>query len=116
MSKRSISSISIPKRRLQWQMLIYSSGGTRLRDVAEQSPSNIFKYYGYLEKEGRIAGLCFERHDMTLRDAKRNGVHLDIDQIVKGVESGLDHLHRLGIVHVCSRYDFLMNQLKPLSE
>ncbi len=61
---------------------------------------NICRYYGYIEKDGRIAGLCFEHHDQTLDEYKASGGQLDVDPIVEGVRSGLDHLHGLGIVHV----------------
>ncbi|TFY65457.1 hypothetical protein EVG20_g5575 [Dentipellis fragilis] len=60
---------------------------------------NICIYYGYIAENSFLTGLCFEKYEKTLYEAIKNGDAVDGPRILEGVQSGLDHLHALGLVH-----------------
>ncbi|KAK0701102.1 hypothetical protein B0T21DRAFT_134482 [Apiosordaria backusii] len=72
---------------------------------------NIATYLGCQVSDGRITGLCFARYQRTLmkevnprRLMKRNlrsdrQGRKDYSSVLAGVESGVRHLHALGLVH-----------------
>ncbi len=68
---------------------------------------NVARYYGYVEKDGLMVGMCFKRYGQTLSDAirtgliRREGIEPSLDQIKKGIE----HIHGLGLVHVNSSHE-----------
>lgn len=64
---------------------------------------NIAQYLGCIVDGGRIKGLCFLKYSMTLLERLKLG-HLDKASCYGGIESGILHLHKLGLVH---------NDLKP---
>lgn len=62
---------------------------------------NVCRYLGYQESaDGRISGLCFDRHNKDLRTAVRDKDVLDIPRILDGIMAGVTHLHSLKLVHV----------------
>ncbi|CZT22192.1 uncharacterized protein RCC_08061 [Ramularia collo-cygni] len=70
---------------------------------------NIARYHGCLAKRGRIVRLVFDRYDMTLKqrlDREEISRHLNIDNLMKQIESALHHLHILGLAH---------NDLNPMN-
>jgi serine/threonine protein kinase len=60
---------------------------------------NIARYLGCLVKDNRITGLCFENYDMTLEDRLKDHSRPLPHDILKGVKSGIQHLHNLGLAH-----------------
>jgi serine/threonine protein kinase len=52
----------------------------------------------YFEKEV-VIGIVFERYDTDLDTMVRDHQHVDIANLISDVTAGLNHLHRLGIVH-----------------
>ncbi|KAK7022756.1 hypothetical protein VNI00_016991 [Paramarasmius palmivorus] len=60
---------------------------------------NIAEYYGYIEKDGYISGLCFKKYGKNLWDAVRDGDEVNVKDIVQGVKQGLEWLHFHGWVH-----------------
>lgn len=70
---------------------------------------NIIRYHGCITKRGRIVRLVFDRYEMTLKqrlDRKMMIGHFEIDNLMKQIESALDHLHMLGLAH---------NDLNPMN-
>ncbi|KAI9755883.1 MAG: hypothetical protein M4579_004096 [Chaenotheca gracillima] len=81
--------------------------------LREHSHPNVAQYHGCQVSNGRIIGLCFTRYRHSLQDMV-NPDHLNknaflsssrrltmesIDRYVAGIESGLRHIHSLGLVH-----------------
>lgn len=62
---------------------------------------NVCEYRGYIQKDGLITGLCYQRLEKTLEAAVEDGDPVDIQLVLDGLRCGLDHLHSIGIVHVC---------------
>lgn len=75
---------------------------------------NVATYLGCLVSDGRITGLCFTRYQRTLmqevnpcilskrksRSVRRATEYYDyIPAVIDGVESGIRHIHSLGLVH-----------------
>ncbi|KAI1776223.1 kinase-like domain-containing protein [Hypoxylon cercidicola] len=60
---------------------------------------NIVKYLGCIVENGMIKGLCFTKLPMTLARRLRMGKPLDTDHCIKGIESGVHHLHKLGFIN-----------------
>jgi serine/threonine protein kinase len=69
---------------------------------------NIIRYHGCLTKRGRIVGLVFDRHEMTIQQRLDSEMmrHIDVDSFMAQVESALEHLHMLGLAH---------NDLNPMN-
>lgn len=61
---------------------------------------NVCEYRGYIQKDGLITGLCYQRLEKTLEAAVEDGDPIEMQAILDGVRCGLDHLHSIGIVHV----------------
>lgn len=61
---------------------------------------NVCEYRGYLEKNGLITGLCYQRLEKTLEAAVEDGDPIEMQAVLDGVRRGLEHLHGTGIVHV----------------
>lgn len=83
-------------------------GGTNLLwkeaqicEVLHKSPHpNIAQYYGCLVENGRIKGLCFGKYDMTLLEkTEHDSRPFDWDLCLRDIQKGIEHLHRLGLVH-----------------
>ncbi|KAH6630992.1 hypothetical protein B0J18DRAFT_422782 [Chaetomium sp. MPI-SDFR-AT-0129] len=81
-------------------------------ELLKQHPHpNIAPYLGCQVADGRITGLCFPRYRRTLMEEADPGSHMkrdfrskykrskDYSAVLAGVESGLKHLHALGLVH-----------------
>ncbi|KAF2800191.1 serine/threonine-protein kinase-like protein [Melanomma pulvis-pyrius CBS 109.77] len=70
-------------------------------EILRKSPHpNIAHYYGCIVHDGRITGLCFARYgDSLLERVDRNLQHLDADLCLKEIQSGVSHLHSLGLIH-----------------
>ena len=60
---------------------------------------NIAEYLGCVEKNGRINGLCFVKYSMDLIQRVETGRPLDSDYYLQSIESGIHHLHALGLIH-----------------
>lgn len=61
---------------------------------------NIARYLGCTVDGGRITGLCFVKYGMTLLERTSRGSRiLDVDLCLRGIESGIQHLHKLGLIH-----------------
>ncbi|KAK7038837.1 hypothetical protein VNI00_010467 [Paramarasmius palmivorus] len=62
--------------------------------------SNVCEYRGVLiDDDGKLDGLCFQRHTKTLEQAVDDGDEIDVKKVLAGIREGLEHLHDLGIVH-----------------
>ena len=83
-------------------------------EIISKSPHpNIATYYGCVETEGRVSGICFKRYQKTVFEKfnpeylnKRAFVSSDRPLVSESLAFGLDgifgaihHLHSLGIVH-----------------
>ncbi|EHA28287.1 hypothetical protein ASPNIDRAFT_43403 [Aspergillus niger ATCC 1015] len=74
---------------------------------------NIATYYGYMETNGRVSGLCFKRYTSTLLEAvnpqrlnkvaflssARELVKENMKRGLEGILSAIKHLHSFGLVH-----------------
>ena len=67
---------------------------------------NIAQYLGCVVHKGRITGLCFRRYGETLMERVRGGILFDREACLSGIESGIRHLHKLGLIH---------NDISPLN-
>lgn len=82
-------------------------------EILRRSPHrNIAQYYGCQVRNGRVTGLCFTRYPETLMQRVNPG-HLSKDDFcvsaprsqkrmhhyLKGIESGICHMHSLGLIH-----------------
>ena len=65
---------------------------------------NIAHYFGCTVRRDRITGLCFRRYNKTLLQLVEEGTLFDREGCMAGIESGIRHLHQLGLVH---------NDIKP---
>ncbi|KJZ72053.1 hypothetical protein HIM_08508 [Hirsutella minnesotensis 3608] len=81
-------------------------------EVFKQNPHpNIARYLGCQVSDGRITGICFVEYSSTLMQTVNPGNHMkrrsrsirrkgeDYSHLLRGVESGIRHLHSLGLVH-----------------
>ncbi|KAF2253743.1 kinase-like protein, partial [Trematosphaeria pertusa] len=61
---------------------------------------NICFYHGVqLDRYSRISGLVFDRYDTNLHEYVRQGHRFDAAACLADIEHGIDHMHRLGLVH-----------------
>ncbi|KAI5867860.1 serine/threonine kinase [Durotheca rogersii] len=60
---------------------------------------NIATYIGCIVEGDRIKGLCFARYAMTLAQRLRMETPFDKERCLQGIESGIRHMHSLGLVH-----------------
>jgi hypothetical protein len=61
---------------------------------------NIAQYHGCNFKEGRITSLCLVKYKKTLWErVNMDPRPFDIDNIMRGIWAGIDHLHSLGLIH-----------------
>lgn len=61
---------------------------------------NIAQYFGCLSKDCTIIGLCFKKYATTLdKILKDKPAGFDKDNCLQGIRSGLEHMHKLGLVH-----------------
>ncbi|GAQ43606.1 hypothetical protein AtubIFM55763_010592 [Aspergillus tubingensis] len=74
---------------------------------------NIATYYGFMETNGRVSGLCFERYTSTLLEAvnpqrlnkvaflssARELVGEKMKEGLEGILSAIKHIHSFGLVH-----------------
>ncbi|RDA83126.1 hypothetical protein CP532_2729 [Ophiocordyceps camponoti-leonardi (nom. inval.)] len=83
-------------------------------EVLRQNPHrNVARYLGCRESHGRIIGVCFVKYSTTLMEAVNPGNYMkrqlrsvrgkgeeeDYNHLLRGVEDGIRHLHKLGFVH-----------------
>ena len=59
---------------------------------------NIARYRGCITRDGRITGLCFDKYAETLWQRLNRGVKIG-RRCIEQIEAGVQHLHRLGLVH-----------------
>ena len=79
--------------------------------LMEQRHPNIASYFGCQVSSGRVTGLCFKRYKNTLmQEVNPNNLMKrtsrstrqtakDYSNLLAGIESGIRHLHSLGLVH-----------------
>ncbi|PBK67944.1 kinase-like protein [Armillaria solidipes] len=82
-----------------WPLMIQEA---RVCEILMKHPHrNVAQYYGYVEKDGLMAGLCFKRYGQTLSDAVKKGVlpREDIESLLDQIKQGIEHIHDLGLVH-----------------
>ncbi|KFY36088.1 hypothetical protein V494_05328 [Pseudogymnoascus sp. VKM F-4513 (FW-928)] len=61
---------------------------------------NIARYLGCTVDDGRITGLCFVKYGVTLLErVSKRSQDLDAEVCLRGIQSGIEHLHKLGLVH-----------------
>ncbi|KAK3391220.1 kinase-like domain-containing protein [Podospora didyma] len=60
---------------------------------------NIAPYLGCIVKEGRIRGLAFARYSVTLSQMLKDETPFDRGHCLCGIEAGVRHMHKLGLVH-----------------
>lgn len=60
---------------------------------------NIAQYLGCVVKGGRIIGLGFSKYTVTLSQMLEDGTPFDRSHCLRGIEAGLTHMHKLGLVH-----------------
>ncbi len=60
---------------------------------------NIAPYLGCIVKEGRIRGLAYVRFSVTLSRMLKDGTPFDRGHCLCGIEAGVRHMHKLGLVH-----------------
>ncbi|KAK0488298.1 kinase-like domain-containing protein, partial [Armillaria luteobubalina] len=82
-----------------WPLMIKEAGVCEI--LMNHPHRNVARYYGYVEKDGLMTGLCFERYGQTLNDAVKRGVipRSDIESSLDQIKEGIEHLHDLGLVH-----------------
>lgn len=81
----------------------------RLLEIVRKDPHpGVVGYHGCVldPATGRITALALQRLGSTLYHAKERGDIEDAQACLAGIRSGIEHLHRLGIVH---------NDLTPLN-
>jgi serine/threonine protein kinase len=66
--------------------------------LAKHPHPHVAQYLGCFVEDGRITGLCFRRYDMTLQDKVSSGDPSDKEACLRGIEDGIKHIHRLGLV------------------
>jgi serine/threonine protein kinase len=72
----------------------------RICEILRNHPHpNIARYLGCLVRDNRVVGLGFVKYDMTLTDRLKDINRSFPQDILKGIESGIQHLHSLGIIH-----------------
>ncbi|OBT69956.1 hypothetical protein VE03_00497 [Pseudogymnoascus sp. 23342-1-I1] len=73
----------------------------RVCEVLRGNPHpNIARCLGCTVDGGRITGICFVRYGVTLLERVSKGSQdFDAELCLRGIESGIEHLHRLGLVH-----------------
>ncbi|PBK61400.1 hypothetical protein ARMSODRAFT_896791, partial [Armillaria solidipes] len=82
-----------------WPLMIQEA---RVCEILMKHPHrNVAQYYGYVEKDGLMVGLCFKRYGQALDDAVEKGTILrsDIESSLDQVKKGIGHIHGLGLVH-----------------
>lgn len=60
---------------------------------------NIAQYLGCVTKNGRVTGLCFNKYPMTLSQKLKEATPFDRALCLRGIESGVRHMHALGLIH-----------------
>lgn len=67
---------------------------------------NIAQYLGCVPENGKIKGLCFVKYPTTLSQRLKDGAPFDKTRCLQGIESGIRHMHELGLIH---------NDINPLN-
>ena len=60
---------------------------------------NIARYLGCVMEDGRIKGLCFPKYVTTLLQMLRDKTDFDRPHFLRGIEAGVEHMHKLGLIH-----------------
>jgi len=67
--------------------------------LRKQPHPNIAEYLGCIPEHGRIKGLCFVKYPMTLSQRLKDGAPFNKSLCLEGIESGIRHMHELGLIH-----------------
>jgi hypothetical protein len=69
-------------------------------EILRQNPHpNVATYFGVVEENNRLTGLCFAKYDASLAQRLATGDITDPDHILLGIKCGIVHLHKLGLIH-----------------
>lgn len=69
-------------------------------ELLQRNPHpNIAKYLGCVVEMGKIKGLCFVKYGETLLQMTREARIFDKLACVRDIQSGIEHLHGLGLIH-----------------
>jgi serine/threonine protein kinase len=69
-------------------------------EVLQQHPHpNIAQYFGCVTMDGKITGLCFHKYPITLSQKLKEATPFDKAFCLEGIESGVRHMHSLGLIH-----------------
>ncbi len=60
---------------------------------------NIAQYLGCVVEDNRVKGLGFVKYDITLSQMLKNGIPFKRSHCLNGIKAGMEHLHRLGLIH-----------------
>jgi serine/threonine protein kinase len=72
----------------------------RICEILRQNPHpNVATYFGVIEENNRLTGLCFAKYDATLAQRLATGDITDPDHVLLGIKCGIAHLHKLGLIH-----------------
>ncbi|KAF8955117.1 kinase-like domain-containing protein [Flammula alnicola] len=73
--------------------------------ISKNPHPNVCTYHGCIRAEDRVMGLCIQKYTCSLSDVIHGRIPedqcppIDADSIISGIETGLDHIHSLGLVH-----------------
>ncbi|KAF4949868.1 hypothetical protein FSARC_13370 [Fusarium sarcochroum] len=80
----------------------------RICEILQKHPHrNIAQYYGCINADSLIVGLCFDKYAETLSERVERGVEIS-DECLDKVKRGMAHIHGLGIVHNDLNQDNIM--------
>jgi len=76
-------------------------------EILRQYPHpNICQYRGVeVDSKGMVSGLVFDRYDMSLNEAQRQGHYIDTERCLRDIERAIKHFHALGLVHCDIKHD-----------
>lgn len=67
---------------------------------------NVVRYHGVQVEDGYVVGLVLDKLDVNVIEALEYPIKKSrlwtVEEVVKDIKQGLDHLHALGIMHVSS--------------
>lgn len=72
----------------------------RICEILKQNPHpNVVTYFGVIEENNRLTGLCFAKYPATLAQRLADGNIARPELVLQGIKRGIAHLHKLGLIH-----------------